>query len=182
MKTLMVEHRTRLSVVVRLAAGAPTQQLPADEVHLSISGASGEPLVHRPGYWLFMNVPPGKQTLTWTSTHHQDGQLAIEVEPDAPSAAIVEFALTPAAPAAFALASLPRGHVGKPYRQPMALKGGKAPFRYAATGLPPGLVVRQAAGTIEGTPTARGSRQVTLTVTDINGTHDSRTFGLRVVA
>lgn len=179
---LVAERRTRLSVAVRLADGAAPHLLPGDELRLRLSGASREPLTHCAGYWLILNATPGKQTLSWTCTHYQDGQLSVQVDPLLPSAPVVELTLVPLPPVSFALASLARSRVGRSYRQPLALQGGKLPFHYTATGLPPGLFVRQATGTIEGTPTRRDSYEVTLGVSDVDGTNDRKTFRLSVTA
>jgi hypothetical protein len=62
--------------------------------------------------------------------------------------------------------SLPNGTVGAPYYVPLAVAGGSSPFNFSATGLPSGLSINGATGTISGTPAAAGAAKVTITVTD----------------
>lgn len=58
--------------------------------------------------------------------------------------------------------------------------GGKAPVRYAATGLPFGLAVDAGTGRITGKPWATGTAQVTATATDSAGTTVTAAFPLTV--
>lgn len=179
---LMAERRTRLSLAVRLAGADAARPMPADALQVRLSGASGAPLTHHAGYWLIMNAKPGKQTLCWTSARHVDGQLSVQVDPAPPHAPVIELALETPPPTTLALASLVRGRVGRSYRQVLALQGGKPPFHFSVEGLPPGLVLRQAAGTIEGVPSRRGTYDVALAVRDVNGTQDQKRYRLRVTA
>ena len=52
-----------------------------------------------------------------------------------------------------------------------------ATLTYSATGLPPGLSIDPASGTVSGTPTTAGSYSVTVTASDASGATDSATFG-----
>ncbi len=61
--------------------------------------------------------------------------------------------------------SLPSGQVGTPYSATATAAGGTAPYAWQASGLPAGLSIA-ASGQISGTPTAAGTAQVTLSVTD----------------
>ncbi|MFC7527375.1 putative Ig domain-containing protein [Actinoplanes sp. GCM10030250] len=55
--------------------------------------------------------------------------------------------------------------------------GGVQPYtKWTATGLPPGLVVDSAAGTVSGTPTTKGTWNPVLTVTDSNNATVSQTW------
>jgi hypothetical protein len=60
------------------------------------------------------------------------------------------------------------GVVGLSYSaSPCAAGGGDPPYRYSATGLPPGLSINTATGAITGTPTTAGTyNSVTITVSD----------------
>lgn len=57
-----------------------------------------------------------------------------------------------------------------------AMTGGVSPLSWAATGLPTGLSIDSATGTVTGTPTAAGSYPVTVTVTDTYGKSASTAF------
>lgn len=61
--------------------------------------------------------------------------------------------------------TLPNGVVGQPYSVQCNVTGGTPPYTWSATNLPPGLSI-SADGLISGTPTASGTGDVTLTVTD----------------
>jgi hypothetical protein len=63
--------------------------------------------------------------------------------------------------------AMPSGVVGTSYNAQQTASGGVAPYSYAATGLPAGLVINSATGAITGTPTtAGGPTSVVVTVTD----------------
>ncbi|MFI5805011.1 putative Ig domain-containing protein [Streptomyces sp. NPDC051561] len=61
-------------------------------------------------------------------------------------------------------------YVGRPVRLPLAVTGGSAPYSFTATNLPAGLTIAAGTGVVSGTPTAWGSRNAVLTVTDAAGT------------
>lgn len=64
----------------------------------------------------------------------------------------------------------PPAVVGRPWTAtPVTASGGRAPYSFAATGLPAGLVVDAATGTFSGTPTTAGESVVVVTVTDAAG-------------
>nr|WP_241518937.1 putative Ig domain-containing protein [Streptomyces sp. CB03238] len=58
--------------------------------------------------------------------------------------------------------------------------GGKAPLKYAATGLPFGLSIDAATGRITGKPWQVGTLRVTATVTDSTGASAAAAFPLTV--
>jgi hypothetical protein len=64
--------------------------------------------------------------------------------------------------------SLGSATVGSPYSAPLAASGGTIPYTFSASGLPSGLTIASATGTISGTPAAStsGTAGVGLTVTD----------------
>ncbi|MFD4240439.1 putative Ig domain-containing protein [Streptomyces sp. NPDC058525] len=55
-------------------------------------------------------------------------------------------------------------------------EGGTAPYTWSATGLPAGLAIAAATGTVTGSPTTAGTSQVTITATDTAGKKGSTTF------
>jgi alpha-tubulin suppressor-like RCC1 family protein len=65
--------------------------------------------------------------------------------------------------------SLPSGQVAVPYSASGQAAGGVTPYKWSASGLSPGLSIDPATGQISGTPTASGSADVVLTVTDADG-------------
>jgi hypothetical protein len=67
--------------------------------------------------------------------------------------------------------SLPTGTVGKAYSATLSATGGVAPYVWSITygALPGGLSLASSSGVISGTPTAGGTAEFTVEVTDANG-------------
>jgi alpha-tubulin suppressor-like RCC1 family protein/DNA-binding beta-propeller fold protein YncE len=76
--------------------------------------------------------------------------------------------------------SLPAGETGIPYSTQAQATGGAAPYRWSASGLPPGLSIDPAGGAISGTPSAGGRYTPTITVTDSYGIEASASPALTV--
>lgn len=95
------------------------------------------------------------------------------------------FSLTVAAPLTITTTSLPAGSVGARYSATIAASGGTSPCAFAvSTGtLPAGLWLDGATGTISGTPTAIGSTNVQITVTDAGSPQQqaSRMFAIQIL-
>lgn len=72
-------------------------------------------------------------------------------------------------PLAIATASLPGGKKGVAYSYTLQGSGGKPPYTWQGSGLPPGLSLNTNTGVISGTPTASGTYTVTLTMSDSAG-------------
>ena len=82
--------------------------------------------------------------------------------------------------------------IGVPCNRTFSVRsGGRAPFTWTATGLPPGMDIQSGSGNTSsnvnptqvelwGTPTSAGAYNVTLTVTDATGASASNTFPLYV--
>ncbi|OGU14423.1 MAG: hypothetical protein A2076_16820 [Geobacteraceae bacterium GWC2_53_11] len=66
-------------------------------------------------------------------------------------------------------ASVSSATVGSAYSQSMSLFGGTAPVLWSATGLPAGMVIDSATGTVFGLPSAVETAPATITVTDASG-------------
>lgn len=81
-------------------------------------------------------------------------------------------------------ASLPSGTANVTYVATIVTAtGGSTPYTWSATGLPAGLSINSSSGTIAGTPTAVGNAfNVTVTVTDGNGTRASMNYTIAVGA
>jgi alpha-tubulin suppressor-like RCC1 family protein len=89
-------------------------------------------------------------------------------------------ALVVVADLAVASASLPPGVQGTPYSATVQVSGGEPPYNWSATGLPGGLTIDPASGTIAGTPSSSGGSIVALTVTDADGIGVSATLALAI--
>jgi hypothetical protein len=87
--------------------------------------------------------------------------------------------------------SLPAGVAGEPYEAQLEAEGGTPPYRWSATGLPPGLSIDEASGRIGGTPQTAVCVQSpcvqpaatyapTVTVTDRDGFTASRQMEILV--
>jgi uncharacterized protein (TIGR03437 family) len=75
--------------------------------------------------------------------------------------------------------SLPPGTVGQPYSQQMLATAGSPPYAWSATGLPAGLLI-STSGLIGGTPTAAGTFNLSVTVTDSEAASDTDPFSLTI--
>jgi len=94
------------------------------------------------------------------------------------------FALTnqPPPPLTITTASLPGGQVNVAYSQTLAATGGLAPYTWSISGgaLPAGLTLNAATGVISGTPTAQGTSNFTVKVTDSEAPAVSQTANLSI--
>ena len=77
----------------------------------------------------------------------------------------ITFTFTVKSPMTVTNPSPPDATLGQPYSHQFAVTGGVAPYAFAATGLPPGMALTST-GELWGTPTAGGSYNVSITVTD----------------
>lgn len=78
------------------------------------------------------------------------------------------------------LSPLPNATVGLPYSQILTVSGGQPPYRWTATGLPPGLTLETSTGTLRGTPTTSGTFSLNVQVADSSGLNASKTFVLTI--
>ncbi|MGH2811589.1 MAG: putative Ig domain-containing protein, partial [Actinomycetota bacterium] len=94
----------------------------------------------------------------------------------------LSIAVAPA-PLEITTTSLPGGTVGRSYNQTLAAIGGTTPYDWSWSGdTPPGLTLGAATGTISGTPTAPGTYNFTVQVTDAGSQSDSRPLTITVAA
>jgi len=103
--------------------------------------------------------------------------------PGAPPVAI-PVAVTSYAPLALSMTSLPSGYVGNPYSKSLTTSGGKAPVTWsvASGSLPAGLTLNANNGIITGTPTATGSKTVSLRATDSLNVTTTGTYTIAISA
>ncbi|MER5888984.1 putative Ig domain-containing protein [Streptomyces sp. NPDC001941] len=69
-----------------------------------------------------------------------------------------------------------RSTVGQAVRLDNSAQGGTAPYAWSATGLPDGLAIDKATGTVSGTTTRAATAKVTVTATDSAGKSGSTSF------
>ena len=85
----------------------------------------------------------------------------------------------PAPPVAIVISgTLPNGQLDTTYSASLTATGGTAPYTWSASGLPSGLTINN--GTISGTPTASGTFNVAVTVTDTAGAVAQASYSLVV--
>ena len=77
--------------------------------------------------------------------------------------------------------SLPTGLLGASYAAQLEGLGGTQPYRWSASGLPPGLSLDAATGAITGAPTVTGSYTAAVTLTDADGIEASASLAIPVV-
>ena len=80
-----------------------------------------------------------------------------------------------------ATTSLPTGTTGASYTAGLQATGGLPPYRWSASGLPPGISIGASDGVLSGQPTASGDHSATFSVTDSHGIVASRVLPLAVV-
>ncbi len=77
-------------------------------------------------------------------------------------------------------ATLAETTVGAGYSAQIGASGGKAPYTFAAQGLPPGISLASDTGKLSGTASTAGDFQIQVTLKDADGKQDSKSFALKV--
>lgn len=85
---------------------------------------------------------------------------------DLPGPASAPVSVTPVSEPVITVPSMLAGRINQPYSLTLQATGGVAPYNWSASGLPANLTIDPVMGIISGTPTAAGTSQVTVTVTD----------------
>lgn len=76
--------------------------------------------------------------------------------------------------------ALPGGTLGVAYAGTLVATGGKAPYKYSASGLPSGLSISSSTGVITGTPALSGATTVVFKATDSSSLAQSASVNLQV--
>jgi subtilisin family serine protease len=120
-------------------------------------------------------------TITGTPTAAGTANLTVRVTDANGTTTTRALTLTVRAPLAISTASLPTGTTGTAYSATLAATGGATPYTWAlATGTLPAGLTLTTGGTITGTPTAAGTANLTVRVTDAAGTNTTRALTLAV--
>ena len=105
------------------------------------------------GVVTYVNDGLGALSDTFTVYDDENGEIVFNVT-----------VLPATSPLTVSPASLPTPVIGQSYSETLSASGGKAPYTFSATGLPPGLTFNT--NTISGTPTGTGSFVIAVVVTD----------------
>jgi large repetitive protein len=164
-----------------------TASLPNGQVGVAYSAQLAATGGTPPYTWAASGLPAGitatiAGVLSGTPTASGSFNIAATVTDSAGAQASKTFPIT-IAPASLTIttASLPNGQVGVAYNAQLAATGGTPPYTWAASGLPAGITATTA-GVLSGTPTASGSFNATVTVTDTAGTQVSKTLALTIAS
>lgn len=164
-------------------------------VHINLTATGDSPIT-----WSITNgtLPLGislTSTGTLTGVPHHDGtfQFTLRAANNTGSAlrtctwaiglhSIPGPAGSPTAPSITTGCPLPQGTVGSAYSQSFSTTGGTPPFTYAITAgaVPAGLSL-SSGGTLSGTPSAQGTANFTVTVTDTSGPSQTNSLACSVV-
>ncbi len=117
-----------------------------------------------------LDIDPATGVLAGTPTVSGTFEVTITAVDKAGAAASSIMTLTIAPPPSVGSDPLPDWTVNRPYpNTTLTASGGTAPFTWSATGLPLGLSMDAATGTVSGTPRLAGPSVVTVRVTDSRG-------------
>lgn len=167
---------THLSLAVNFNdAVVPEEEILEGEISLFAAGIAQKPFYQKSGYWVFMDLDPGTVNLFWKSVHYEDGEQAIDIDTLPYLTPVLPISLVKPPPVTITLPRLRRGTVGVRYERWVTTSGGKRPFIFEASNLPPGLTINSSTGLISGIPTEAIRIYVTIKVRDANGTYDEIT-------
>ena len=172
-------------LVISISGGGTV--LPAAAVGLTYSQAFSASGGAPPYAWSIasgavpgLTIDPATGVLSGTPTTAGSYTPVVKVTDSAMTAMTRQFQLTvkPAALQISTTSPLPSGTPGQPYSQTLSAQGGAPPYSWSAAGLPSGLSIDPATGTISGTSTAAGTFSVTVTVTDSSSNTAVNLFSL----
>ncbi len=179
--------------IAQAPAAAPlkitTSSLPFGAVGVlysaTLSATGGTP----PYSWSVSGLPAGLVAdaggqISGTPQQPGDFNLKLQVT-DAAKVTVsanASLTITPAPPK-ITTTSLPNGVAGVAYSASLQATGGTTPYTWSASGLPPGLTISRSGPSgalISGTPTAAGSYNITISVTDKNGASSMSQFAITI--
>jgi hypothetical protein len=170
------ERQFQITVLQGLQIQQRQSTLPAAQTNtaysmqLSVTGGSGVTWSVSSGS-LPAGITLNPSTGLISGTPTQTGNSTFQVKASDPSGRsdVQTYTLTVVDKLTIANAPAQVGEVGLLFSFKPNATGGRAPYKWSATGLPAGLTLDEATGAIAGTPTAPGAATVKLTTTDTLG-------------
>ncbi|MEV6846728.1 putative Ig domain-containing protein [Actinoplanes sp. NPDC051411] len=123
-----------------------------------------------------LTLAPATGTITGSPTTAGGFTTTLTATDDQQQAATISFGWQIGLPVALSAPADQNGTLGQPVSMPNLAAGGTAPYAFTATGLPAGLTIDPASGTIAGTPTTVQNTVVTVTATDTTGAASTVSF------
>jgi hypothetical protein len=167
------------------ASGFPpsnwTVNRPYPSITLIPAGGDGDYTWSVTGMPAGMRLDPNTGVVSGTPTVVASGSATVTLSDgrgDPPS--VQSFTLNIVATPTITTASLPAGDIGVPYAVFSTNAGGTTPLVWSASNLPAGLAINSLTGVISGTPTAVGTKMVSVTLTDAAGATDVNAYTLVV--
>ncbi len=167
-----------------------TNSIPSGQVGVAYNATVAASGGTTPYTWSQTGLPAGLSinastgVITGTPAAGTAGTHTANITVTGGGTATKSFTLTIAAaaiPVDISTPSLPAGQVSIPYSYSMTGTGGTAPYSWSAAGLPPGLTM-SAAGLLSGTPTAAGTFNMTVTITDSASGTTSKIYPITINA
>ena len=140
-----------------------------------------------PTVWSQTGIPAGltiDNTGLVTGTPTTAGQFTLSATVADKWAATAQrsYAITVSSALSVTWAAMPNGKVGVSYvSTPGSATGGTLPYAWSQTGLPAGLALDPASGTVSGNPTTGGTFPVTINVTDASGASAQKSYNITIV-
>jgi Putative Ig domain len=128
-----------------------------------------------------LNLNAGTGLISGTPTTAGDSQFQIKVS-DGTRSDVQTYTLSVVDPLVIAKPAAGAAELGLPFELQLSATGGRAPYRWSATGLPAGFTLDTATGRITGTAGATGLAAVKVTVTDALGLTTTTAVNVPVVA
>ncbi|HTW61905.1 MAG TPA: putative Ig domain-containing protein [Terracidiphilus sp.] len=178
-----------LSITVNAVLAVSTSSLPSGTVNMSYSETLAATGGVSPYTWsisvgslpagLTLNATTG--VISGTPTAAGTSNFTVKVTDSASNTATEGLSITINAVLAVSTTSLPAGTVNTSYSQTVAATGGVSPYTWSISvgSLPAGLTLNATTGVISGTPTAPGTSNFTVKVTD--SANNTATEGLSII-
>jgi hypothetical protein len=172
-------------LTLNVVALAARLSQPAAEVGLpfrgSLLGTGGQ----GPYTWSATGAPAGLNvsadgTISGTPTRAGSYTLSAHIVDATGAASNVQVKLIVRPRLAIASSRLPAASSGHRYRAQLKLRGGIAPFRWSAAGLPRGVKLAARTGSLAGTPASAGTFRVRVRVRDALGAVSTKTLPLTI--